>query len=475
MIPFANTVGEILRKTREERGLTLEQASGVTRVKLQYLQALENDDPHLLPSVVQARGFLRLYADYLNLPVQPLLDAWPDRSPVFLSAEEQSVEPIPEPPEVAQKKQRGRPTTEKPTPPAEPLEMQDAAPEPVFVEELEVEAAADKHLSGSQAIFTQMGAELRQRRETISLSIEDVEKFTHLRSQYIIALEEGRLDRLPSLVQGRGMLANYAEFLDLDVDAILTRFADALQTRRLEIVAANEPEKDDEKKAAAQKAHYPGWRRFLTPDLMIGGTLFVLFFILVIWGAARVNEMSADTLEPTPPSISEVLLNTSVFEEAPTPAGTLEPTASEQAAAVEPVQPSSTLEAVSSETSTPPVSSAPLQISIVSSQRTWMQVAVDNSVVFKGRTIPGNAYQYTGYDSIELIAGNASALTVVFNGQNLGTLGQFGEVIRQIFSAEGILTPTAQFTATATITLIPTDTLRPTPIPATPTVTPLIP
>ncbi len=474
MIPMANTVGEALRKTREDRDLTLEQASGVTRVKLEYLQALENDEPHRLPSVVQARGFLRLYADYLNLPAQPLLDAWPDKPPAFSSEEEQPVEP-PQPPVERPKKRRGRPPIEKSLPPAEPLEAEEAIPEALLSDDVQFYLAAEPRQSGSQAIFTQIGAELRQRRETISLSIEDVEKFTHLRSQYIIALEQGRLESLPSLVQGRGMLANYAEFLDLDVDAFLIRFADALQTRRLEILAASKPEKDGEKKAPTQTARYPGWRRFLTPDLMIGGTLFILFFILVIWGAARVNEMNEEVFEPTPPSISEVLLNTDVFEQAPTPAETLAPTASAPAVAVEPVQPGSALETAGAEITALPASSAPLQISIVSSQRTWMQVTVDNSVVFQGRTIPGNAYQYTGYESIELVAGNGSALTAVFNGQNLGPLGQFGEVVRQIFSAEGILTPTAQFTASPTITLIPTNTLRPTPVPATPTVTPLIP
>jgi cytoskeletal protein RodZ len=473
MVPSVNTVGQVLRATRKERGLTLEQASAVTRVRLPYLQALENDEADLLPSVVQARGYLRLYADYLGLPVQPLLDAWPDRAPVIPSA------PAPDegiPPEILtegekQAKQADERIESRVEPPAVETEthLEEAPEEP------SPEPLPEVPKTGSQAIFTQIGADLRQRRETISLSVEDVEQFTRLRAHYITALEEGRVDRLPSLVQGRGMLANYAEFLDMDVDELLSRFADALQARRLEMMVPARPDRGTRKQGETRAVRYPGWRRFLTPDLMIGGTLFILFFILVIWGAARVNEMSAGAVEPTPPSISEVLLNNDVIMDEPTPATTPEPTLSADAVINPPVQITNTPELTGLETLPPVGSNAPLQLSIIASQRTWVQVNVDGSVVFQGRTIPGNAYPFTGYDRIELICGNGSALTAVFNDQNLGALGKFGEVVRLIFSQEGMLTPTAQFTATPTVTLIPTNTSRPTQIPATPTVTPLIP
>ena len=80
------TVGAFLRKTREERGYSIDQVSIATRVRLQYLQALEADEPYNLPSKVQAKGFLRLYADYLKVPETPLLQAWPDK-PIEFPAE----------------------------------------------------------------------------------------------------------------------------------------------------------------------------------------------------------------------------------------------------------------------------------------------------------------------------------------------------------------------------------------------------
>ena len=47
-------------------------------------------------------------------------------------------------------------------------------------------------------------------------------------------MEKGHLDDLPSPVQGRGMISNYANFLNLDGESVLLRFAEGLQLRRLE-------------------------------------------------------------------------------------------------------------------------------------------------------------------------------------------------------------------------------------------------
>jgi len=91
---MTHTVGEYLRKTREERGITLEQVAQATRVRLPYLVAFEEDEPTSLPSAVQARGFLRLYASFLDLPAQPLLDGWKSGQFTPLTPTEGEAEPF---------------------------------------------------------------------------------------------------------------------------------------------------------------------------------------------------------------------------------------------------------------------------------------------------------------------------------------------------------------------------------------------
>ncbi|NDJ35106.1 MAG: hypothetical protein GYB64_10600 [Chloroflexi bacterium] len=50
-------VGEMLRRTREERAITLEEAEAQTRIRKKFLQALESGDISALPSAAHARGF----------------------------------------------------------------------------------------------------------------------------------------------------------------------------------------------------------------------------------------------------------------------------------------------------------------------------------------------------------------------------------------------------------------------------------
>jgi cytoskeletal protein RodZ len=67
------TLGEQLRAQRERKGITLEQAAADTRIREKFLKALEDGDYPSLPGAVYTRGFLRNYADYLDLETDELV------------------------------------------------------------------------------------------------------------------------------------------------------------------------------------------------------------------------------------------------------------------------------------------------------------------------------------------------------------------------------------------------------------------
>jgi len=75
----AATAGELLRAARIRRRISLEQAERDTRIRRQYLQALEDDDLSVLPAGVYSRGFLRNYAIYLGIPPDEVLPRFRDR------------------------------------------------------------------------------------------------------------------------------------------------------------------------------------------------------------------------------------------------------------------------------------------------------------------------------------------------------------------------------------------------------------
>jgi cytoskeleton protein RodZ len=74
---MSESIGSTLKQRREARHLSIEQVAEHTRVRAHYLKALENDDLSAIPSAVQARGFLRIYADFLGLNLDELTSSKP--------------------------------------------------------------------------------------------------------------------------------------------------------------------------------------------------------------------------------------------------------------------------------------------------------------------------------------------------------------------------------------------------------------
>ncbi len=321
---------------------------------------------------------------------------------------------------------------------------------------------------------------LRKQREALSLSISDVERYTRLRQHYLRAMESGHLDELPSLVQGRGMLSNYAAFLNLDAEEILLQYADGLQQRRLERlppVSSDVPAGQRQPRGARQAS---GIRRLLTPDLLIGVSLILVLFVFVVWTAARINAIRAGNPQSTLPSVGEILRITTTATLDLTSEAALAltgiPTSNDSGTAVTPtlLLPASVQTDVPSPTLAP-INSDPLQVYIIARQRAFLRVLVDGKIKFNGRVVPGNAYPFSGTDTIELISGNAAAVQVFFNQTDLGPMGAAGDVLRITFTNSGVVTPTPLPTSTPAPTAGITVTPGPSPTVATPSVTPLIP
>lgn len=65
--PVVILVGEILRKKREELGISLEEIAEVTKIQIAYLEDIENNVFTALPGEVFCRGFIKAMAVYLGL------------------------------------------------------------------------------------------------------------------------------------------------------------------------------------------------------------------------------------------------------------------------------------------------------------------------------------------------------------------------------------------------------------------------
>jgi len=573
---MTQTIGQRLKSEREDQRLTLEKVFEATRIRVQYLQALEADDHSVLPSPVQARGYLRNYAEYLGFDVEQMLQelremsgqppseevigpadvslppqaetkkvdvqsAPPRAEPVVEAqdapvAEELTVpikprpvlrknvnaEPMPATAETPTRRRGRKKTDPEVTPLAEaepaieetgtviesipqpkpgqeaatslkpsaeqevdespeetsPVDVSDSlwqswlnrvgsilsargrrrtlTPNPSpFLDSEPVMAGTESSVHTEEQkdspetykqILKEIGRDLRQRRELLSLHFDEIERNTHVKAHYLEALERGALEELPSTVQTRGMLSNYATFLDLDVDALLLRFADALQARHRE----RNPQKPARKPGQPIIANMPPVRMFMAGDMIFGVSMAILLVGFAIWGVSRVMAIQSQRdVKPTAPSISDVLL-------ASPDASLVTVTATFIPVEAFPGEATVTVEIPTQNVN------AQVQLNLVAVERTYMRVIVDGEAEFDGRVVPGNAYPFEAENQIEVLVGNGHAIRIVYNGRDLGLLGTFGQVVNNIYLGTEIITPTAQSSLTPTITLTPTKTALPT-------------
>jgi cytoskeleton protein RodZ len=451
------------------------------------LQAIENDQLTMIPSMAQARGFIRLYANFLDLDPYSLLEPRPVEIPI--PAENSVAAPVlPKVKETSIKEKldeafqqgserltdrfqdgsdRVKETVQKITDKLPYKIVKNAEPgeiKPVEKTSRPIVPSGPTYLAMCRSI----GADLRKQRESLGLSLADIERQTRIREVYLYAIEEGNLDDLPSTVQGRGMLSNYAAFMNLNADSYLTRFADALQQRRAETV----PEKNAGVPIPMSEPKQPitGWRRLLSPDMIFTGSLFLVFFVMIIWGSFQLMGIGSESKTPaTVIPISDVLLASG------TPAGTdmvtiVAGTSQSTAVGVIAFTPSTNLASTLSAPTTGAV-----QVVVSAHRRTYMKITVDGKDAFVGLVVPGNVYTYSADTKITLLTGDGSALQVYYNQKDLGLIGIVGEVVNLEFTVNGSSNLASNYTPTPTVTqaptLTPNPTLTPTPTQILPTAT----
>ena len=488
------TIGQQLKQVREERNLTIEKVVQATRIRAHQIEAIESDDFESLPSPVQARAFLRIYAEFLELSLDDLIahqragtDTLPAIPPDLEPAAVQNQELIPAESTASAVVAAGEPaqsTTQSAqvklkeifgrikqfvirsknsaplAQPAEDIVQSESEPDSTIDAEVEVETPVpDAEISSnpakpgeSQAIFSAIGEALQQRREALSLTFDEIERHTHVRIHYLQALEAGEFAHLPSSVQARGMLNNYAHFLDMDMEALLLQFAEGLQTRRLE----RQPKPVEKHQNPTPKIPFkislpPNLRRYLSMDILVGGGLILLLLVFAIWGTSRIIGLRVDsTPQPTAPSISDILAappESLITTPLPTNAagtGTASPAAGETIVVT-----------------IPAIGQGVVHVVVVALESAWVRVVADGKLKFEGRITSGTAYPYDADTQIEVLTGNGAAVGILYNQSNLGPMGTLGEVVDHIYTANAILNPTATFTPSPTITLKPSVTPRP--------------
>lgn len=462
---MSESIGQQLKQIRELQGITLEDIAYKIHVRYEYLEAIEAGEAQSLLTPTQIRGFLRLYANEIGVDLEEL-----KVKGYHLYIEDESWKNNSTPDELL----------------TVPDDSISTPTEPSLVQELDGEqhpdsfssSESDGEYSGvisppfdeieqhsSAAIFREIGQTLKSRRELISLTLDDIHQQIHVKKPFLRAIEAGDFSQLPSTVQAKGMLQNYSDFLNLDTESILLTFSEGLQLQRNEKFQVQSQQKQTAKELSPVALKL---KNFFTLDLLVILTLFFIFAGFVIWGINRILTVDGSTTDfEDIPDMSEVLLGPG------TPTMDLFADTDEQAM----VEDNDEIEEDQPEPQQdeqpiilPGETAGPVNIIIVPRQRTWVRITVDGEINFEGRLLAGNAYEYSGQEAIEVRTGNAGALQIFFNDEDIGTSGLLNQVIQLTFTETGLILPTPTITPTITETpeMTPTPTETPTPSPTPP-------
>jgi len=230
-----------------------------------------------------------------------------------------------------------------------------------------------------------VGETLRKRREELNLDLRQISDTLKIKYDYLRAIEEGAYERIPADVYVKGYLREYARSLNLDPEATLEAYAQEV----------GRPQPDQQSPSPEQ--HTPKKKSRILYILL---PLIVLFaLVVVVWQSPA----------PEKPNPSEV--RTPVAEPVKEPAG--------QPMGEPPVQ------------ETSPVKKDPSfhMLEIHANDTVWLFVMIDQTETRELLMQPGETLQLQAKKGFSLKIGNAGGIRLVFDGKDIGRLGEKGTVI----------------------------------------------
>jgi cytoskeleton protein RodZ len=353
-----------------------------------------------------------------------------------------------------------------------------------------------------------LGSLLRQKRESLGLTLEDLEKQTHIRAKHLKAIESDDLSAIPSATQARGFIRSYASALGVDPQVLAARMGgtkprpptpppavpsptpSAAAVPRPTPVYSAPPTKPPaaavHRPSPAPSGPPPESPRpalFIRPrpaarpapksrirfDWIIYGAVLLILVSLLAWGSYHAVVIALPSKEAAlGPILTPLVVTGTPTGQVSEPAsGTLGGNPSESETAE-----SGSGTAIASGTvvviTVPPTAfPTPLggiytdvRIHITVLLRSYLKVETDGKVAFADRVLPGESYDFIGRRTVTVATGNGAGIAVIFNGVDQGPIGGVGEDVTLTYTPSGILTPTPIPSITPTVTPTPTPTKK---------------
>jgi cytoskeleton protein RodZ len=269
-----------------------------------------------------------------------------------------------------------------------------------------------------------IGQILEKARKERGLTLDEVENATKIRKRYLSGLEREDFGVLPDAVYVQGFLKTYANYLGLDGEELSRELKDRRKPRRDRSVTYGAPKTSDFDRPLINPGELAASRRHRTIPAttiltLIAALLALTAVVGTLYYVGRGAQISGENPAPAPPSEKEEQAADGAKPEAggAPKAGKEEAAGGERDGAADEPQPDSLTVVVS-------VEGAP----------SWLSILADGNLSYEQIAQPGFSQTFEAQREISIRTGNAGAVGVEVNGQDLGKLGESGEVLTRDFT-----------------------------------------
>ncbi len=267
-----------------------------------------------------------------------------------------------------------------------------------------------------------IGAILKKEREARKITLEQVEEATKIRRKYLEAIENEKFEILPGEVYVKGFVATYLKYLGIkdraDVSEILKPKPAPVDISEQIAAAEQAHEEEASRKLQRSDKKQNKKKEVFEEQPLTKNTKMILFISIAAILVLFVLQGVYSAGQPNPND--DVQQNITGEQQGEVPNDeTTDPSVTPQIPE-EPVYTSleMTLEI--------------LNLDASKTEKCWMKVTVDGTATEYNLT-EGQMQQISAAEQIDLHLGNAGVVKVTINGQDLGTLGAQGKVVKQSF------------------------------------------
>jgi cytoskeletal protein RodZ len=277
--------------------------------------------------------------------------------------------------------------------------------------------------------FEQIGQQLKTARDTLGLSLGQIQERTKIPFNHLQAIDNGRVEDLPEPVYVSGFIKRYAECVGLDGQRLSDEYK--------QVIEANsnpngrfgfflKPNKEPQHVMAP--VYYKSTKLAQPAPNVLKSLPFYLFWVVVVLSLVTylVSRQQSNEMGQQDPSVAALKQTTDKLANLPPPT----------------VAPGPSVVNDTPEGAPPAHNDA--RIALTASQHVWVEVKAVSSgdTVFTGFLERGDRKDFQDSQGLRVRAGNGGSLTVEQDGKSQ-TMGEPGKKIEKAYMAKGASPSTA--------------------------------